>query len=47
MTFEHFEKVWTERIFGTYFQNSVLIGVATLAMTAVIALAGGYALALE
>ncbi|MEU2581460.1 carbohydrate ABC transporter permease [Streptomyces avermitilis] len=45
MTFEHFEKVWTERSFGTYFQNSVLIGVATLVMTTVIALAGGYALA--
>ncbi|MFD7709958.1 carbohydrate ABC transporter permease [Streptomyces sp. NPDC059785] len=45
MTFEHFDKVWTERSFGTYFQNSVLIGVATLVMTTVIALAGGYALA--
>ena len=45
MTFEHFEKVWTERGFGTYFQNSVLVGVATLFMTTLVALAGGYALA--
>ncbi|MFF6998663.1 carbohydrate ABC transporter permease [Streptomyces sp. NPDC008313] len=45
LTLEHFDKVWTERSFGTYFQNSVLIGVATLVMTTVIALAGGYALA--
>lgn len=45
MTTEHFEKVWTERAFGTYFQNSVLIGVATLVMTTLVALAGGYALA--
>ncbi len=26
MTFDHFEKVWTERSFGVYFQNSVLFG---------------------
>ncbi|MEU1041241.1 carbohydrate ABC transporter permease [Streptomyces sp. NPDC005551] len=45
MTFEHFDKVWTERSFGTYFQNSVLIAVTTLVMTTVVALAGGYALA--
>ncbi|MEV4944896.1 carbohydrate ABC transporter permease [Streptomyces sp. NPDC053755] len=45
MTTEHFEKVWTERSFATFFQNSLLIGVATLVMTTVIALAGGYALA--
>ncbi|MFI6339955.1 carbohydrate ABC transporter permease [Streptomyces sp. NPDC050535] len=45
MTFEHFDKVWTERSFGTYFQNSVLVGLATLVMTTVVALAGGYALA--
>ncbi|MFI8532420.1 carbohydrate ABC transporter permease [Streptomyces aquilus] len=45
MTFAHFEKVWTEREFGTYFQNSVLVGVATLVMTTLVALAGGYALA--
>ncbi|MEV6958372.1 carbohydrate ABC transporter permease [Streptomyces sp. NPDC051207] len=45
MTFEHFDKVWTERSFGVYFQNSVLVGLATLVMTTVVALAGGYALA--
>jgi multiple sugar transport system permease protein len=45
MTTEHFEKVWTERAFATYFQNSVLTGIAVLVMTTVVALAGGYALA--
>ena len=45
MTLDHFEKVWTEREFGTYFQNSVLVGLATLVLTTVVALAGGYALA--
>jgi multiple sugar transport system permease protein len=45
MTFDHFEKVWNERAFGTYFQNSVLVGLATLVMTTLVALAGGYALA--
>ncbi|MER7399766.1 carbohydrate ABC transporter permease [Streptomyces sp. NPDC000151] len=45
ITFEHFAKVWTERSFATYFQNSVLIAVATLVLTTVVALAGGYALA--
>ncbi|WP_405672503.1 MULTISPECIES: carbohydrate ABC transporter permease [unclassified Streptomyces] len=45
MTFDHFEKVWNERAFGTYFHNSVLVGVATLVMTTLVALAGGYALA--
>ncbi|MEU0391749.1 carbohydrate ABC transporter permease [Streptomyces sp. NPDC006208] len=45
MTTEHFEKVWTDRSFAVYFQNSLLTGLATLVMTTVIALAGGYALA--
>ncbi|MFD7599963.1 carbohydrate ABC transporter permease [Streptomyces mirabilis] len=45
MTFDHFDKVWNDRSFGTYFQNSVLIAVATLVMTTLVALAGGYALA--
>ncbi|MFE8015379.1 carbohydrate ABC transporter permease [Streptomyces antibioticus] len=45
VTFEHFEKVWNEREFGVYFQNSVLTGVATLLLTTLVALAGGYALA--
>ncbi|MER5479523.1 carbohydrate ABC transporter permease [Streptomyces sp. NPDC002734] len=45
ITFEHFEKVWNERSFGVFFQNSMLVGVATLVTTTVIALSGGYALA--
>ncbi|KOT98147.1 transporter [Streptomyces sp. NRRL F-4707] len=45
MTTDHFEKVWTDRGFGTYFQNSVYVGLATLVMTTLVALAGGYALA--
>ncbi|MFJ8136514.1 carbohydrate ABC transporter permease [Streptomyces sp. NPDC096013] len=45
MTFDHFQKVWTDRSFGVYFQNSVYVGVATLVLTTVVALAGGYALA--
>ncbi|MHA4817928.1 carbohydrate ABC transporter permease [Streptomyces aculeolatus] len=45
MTFEHFDKVWTERSFATFFQNSMLVGAATLVMTTGVALAGGYALA--
>ncbi|WP_199549095.1 carbohydrate ABC transporter permease [Streptomyces sp. N35] len=45
MTGEHFAKVWTERSFGTYFVNSVWTGVATLILTTVVALIGGYALA--
>ncbi|MFF9342415.1 MULTISPECIES: carbohydrate ABC transporter permease [unclassified Streptomyces] len=45
MTTEHFEKVWTERSFGIFFQNSLLIGVAVLISTTLVALAGGYALA--
>ncbi|MFJ9541798.1 carbohydrate ABC transporter permease [Streptomyces sp. NPDC101225] len=45
MTFDHFAKVWNERAFGTYFLNSVQVGLATLVMTTLVALAGGYALA--
>jgi multiple sugar transport system permease protein len=45
MTFEHFEKVWNERSFAVFFQNSMLVGVATLIATTLIALSGGYALA--
>ncbi|MEU3556923.1 carbohydrate ABC transporter permease [Streptomyces fragilis] len=45
VTFEHFEKVWNERSFGVFFQNSMLVGLATLVTTTVIALSGGYALA--
>ncbi|MFK4068126.1 carbohydrate ABC transporter permease [Streptomyces sp. NPDC029674] len=45
ITFEHFDKVWTERSFATFFQNSLLVGVASMVMTTLVALAGGYALA--
>ncbi|MFJ8823511.1 carbohydrate ABC transporter permease [Streptomyces sp. NPDC102467] len=45
LTFEHFDKVWNERSFGIFFQNSLLVGVASMLMTTVVALAGGYALA--
>ncbi|MFD7289445.1 MULTISPECIES: carbohydrate ABC transporter permease [unclassified Streptomyces] len=44
-TFDHFEKVWNERSFSVFFQNSALIGVFTLICTTGVALAGGYALA--
>ncbi|MER7790881.1 carbohydrate ABC transporter permease [Streptomyces sp. NPDC097640] len=45
MTGEHFAKVWNERSFGIFFQNSMIVGVCSLVMTTVVALAGGYALA--
>lgn len=45
MTGEHFSKVWNERSFALFFQNSMLVGVATLVATTLVALAGGYALA--
>jgi multiple sugar transport system permease protein len=45
ITFEHFDKVWTERSFATFFQNSLLVGVVSMVMTTLVALAGGYALA--
>ncbi|MEU6389856.1 carbohydrate ABC transporter permease [Streptomyces sp. NPDC046939] len=45
LTFDHFDKVWNERSFGIFFQNSLLVGVASMLMTTVVALAGGYALA--
>jgi multiple sugar transport system permease protein len=45
LTFDHFDKVWNERAFATFFQNSLLVGVASMLMTTVVALAGGYALA--
>ncbi|WP_413100538.1 carbohydrate ABC transporter permease [Streptomyces sp. Inha503] len=45
ITGEHFQKVWNERSFGIFFQNSMIVGVASLVMTTVVALAGGYALA--
>ncbi|MEV3856510.1 carbohydrate ABC transporter permease [Streptomyces sp. NPDC050095] len=45
LTLDHFDKVWNERAFGTFFQNSLIVGVASMLMTTVVALAGGYALA--
>ncbi|MBL1115715.1 carbohydrate ABC transporter permease [Streptomyces sp. 110] len=45
ITGEHFRKVWNERSFGIFFQNSMIVGVASLVMTTAVALAGGYALA--
>ncbi|MFE2038097.1 carbohydrate ABC transporter permease [Streptomyces scopuliridis] len=45
VTLDHFEKVWNERSFSVFFQNSALIGVFTLICTTGVALAGGYALA--
>nr|WP_237508774.1 carbohydrate ABC transporter permease [Streptomyces sp. SID8382] len=45
ITGDHFQKVWNERGFGTFFQNSMVVGVASLVMTTAVALAGGYALA--
>jgi multiple sugar transport system permease protein len=45
VTTTHFEKVWNERSFGIFFQNSMIVGVATLVATTAVALAGGYALA--
>ncbi|MGW0936318.1 carbohydrate ABC transporter permease [Streptomyces sp. NPDC002666] len=45
MTGEHFSKVWNERSFAVFFQNSMIVGVCTLVCTTLVALAGGYALA--
>ncbi|MET7648546.1 carbohydrate ABC transporter permease [Streptomyces sp. NPDC005426] len=45
MTGEHFSKVWNERSFAVFFQNSMIVGVCTLVSTTLVALAGGYALA--
>lgn len=39
MTFDHFEKVWNDRSFSVFFQNSALIGVFTLICTTTVALA--------
>ncbi|MEV8564066.1 carbohydrate ABC transporter permease [Streptomyces sp. NPDC051322] len=45
ITFEHFSKVWNDRSFGIFFQNSMIVGISTLVATTAVALAGGYALA--
>jgi multiple sugar transport system permease protein len=45
MTGQHFDKVWNERSFDTYFINSMYVGVASMLMTTLVAVSGGYALA--
>ncbi|MEQ4724771.1 carbohydrate ABC transporter permease [Nonomuraea sp. B19D2] len=45
ITFEHFDTVWNGMGFAVFFQNSLLVGIASLIATTVVALAGGYALA--
>jgi multiple sugar transport system permease protein len=45
ITFDNFAVVWNDLGFAIFFQNSLMVGVASLFMTTVIALAGGYALA--
>jgi multiple sugar transport system permease protein len=45
VTGAHFDKVWNDRSFATFFVNSVLVGIGTLVATTVVALSGGYALA--
>ncbi|WP_433428322.1 carbohydrate ABC transporter permease [Nonomuraea sp. CA-141351] len=45
ITFEHFDTVWNGMGFAVFFQNSLLVGLASLIATTVVALAGGYALA--
>ncbi|UED83531.1 carbohydrate ABC transporter permease [Streptomyces profundus] len=45
ITGEHFAKVWNERGFDTYFINSMYVGIASMLMTLLVALSGGYALA--
>ncbi|AXB41125.1 carbohydrate ABC transporter permease [Amycolatopsis albispora] len=45
ISLENFETVWTGMGFGVFFQNSFLVGVASLVATTAIALPGGYALA--
>jgi multiple sugar transport system permease protein len=44
-TLEHFRTVWYGLGFGIFFRNSLLVGVATLIVVSVFAVAGGYALA--
>jgi len=45
LTFDHFAKVWTVGGFGTFFLNSVYVALASLAISIVVGLMGGYALA--
>lgn len=45
ITFDNFVTVWNDLSFALFFRNSLMVGVASLVMTTVVALAGGYALA--
>lgn len=45
ITFDNFATVWNDLSFALFFRNSLMVGVASLVMTTVVALAGGYALA--
>ncbi|MFC5825112.1 carbohydrate ABC transporter permease [Nonomuraea insulae] len=45
ITLEHFDTVWNGMGFAVFFRNSLMVGVASLVATTVVALAGGYALA--
>ncbi|MGC5013193.1 carbohydrate ABC transporter permease [Streptosporangium sp. DT93] len=45
ITFENFATVWNDMSFAIFFKNSLMVGVASLVTTTVVALAGGYALA--
>jgi multiple sugar transport system permease protein len=45
ITFDNFATVWNDLSFAVFFKNSLMVGVASLVMTTVVALAGGYALA--
>lgn len=44
-TFDHLVAVWDALSFDTFLRNSVLISVATVILTNIIAIAGGYAIA--
>ncbi|GAA2213917.1 carbohydrate ABC transporter permease [Nonomuraea monospora] len=45
VTLQHFDTVWNGMGFAVFFRNSLMVGVASLVATTVVALAGGYALA--
>lgn len=45
ITLEHFRTVWEGSGFGIYFRNSIAVAVASLVVSTVIGLLGGYALA--
>ncbi|MFI0443884.1 carbohydrate ABC transporter permease [Actinomadura sp. 6N118] len=45
LTLDHLRHVWTDVGFGTYFANSVKVGVISMVATSFVALAGGYGLA--